>query len=68
MADCYKYLKNDEIDYNFNNNLDLYIQLPTFHQEVYWDLGLDINEEHKRQYDLDQEQDEDLHGDGRDEL
>lgn len=43
MADCYKFKEQSEIYRNFSNNLDINIQMPKFHTDVFWDLGKEIS-------------------------
>lgn len=43
MTDCYKFKEPAEITKNFNNNLDLIIEMPKFHTDVFWDLGKDVS-------------------------
>lgn len=43
MTDCYKYKHQQDINRNFNNNLDIIIKMPLFHTDVFWDLGKDIS-------------------------
>jgi hypothetical protein len=43
MADCYKFKEPAEITKNFNNNLDVVIEMPKFHTDVFWDLGKDVS-------------------------
>lgn len=43
MSDCYKFKEPAEIAKNFNNNLDLVIEMPKFHTDVFWDLGKDVS-------------------------
>jgi hypothetical protein len=43
MADCYKYKHPNDILRNFNNNLDIVIEMPKYHTDVFWDLAKDIS-------------------------
>lgn len=43
MADCYKFKEPAEITKKFNNNLDVIIEMPKFHTDVFWDLGKDVS-------------------------
>jgi len=43
MTDCYKFKYPSDIDNNFNNNLDIVIKMPTYHTDVFYDLGKDIS-------------------------
>jgi len=36
MADCYKYKQLSDIQKNFSNNLDIVLELPKHHTDVYW--------------------------------
>ena len=38
MADCYKFKGIDDIDKNFCNNLDIVLELPKHHTDVFWSL------------------------------
>lgn len=44
MGDYYKYKEKTDIDYNFTNNLSIDLKMPLFHQEVFWDLGIDLEQ------------------------
>lgn len=39
IGEYYKYKDLKDIENNFENNLDLFIQMPEFHSEVLWNLG-----------------------------
>ena len=43
MTDCYKFKHSNDIDNNFANNLDIVIKMPTYHTDVFYDLGKDIS-------------------------
>ena len=40
MADYYRVKQPKEIRSHFNNNLDIVVELPRYHTDVYWDSGL----------------------------
>jgi len=42
MADYYRVKHQKEIKNNFNSNLDIVIDLPRYHTDVYWDIGLGL--------------------------
>jgi hypothetical protein len=43
MAECYKYKHQSDIKRNFKNNLDIIIEMPRYHAEVLWDLGIELS-------------------------
>ena len=43
MAECYKYKHQSDIKRNFKNNLDIIIEMPRYHTEVLWDLGIELS-------------------------
>lgn len=43
VGDCYKYKHQSDIEKNFDNNLDVFIQMPKFHQDVIWNIGFDMS-------------------------
>ena len=42
MADYYRVKHQKEIRSNFSSNLDIVIELPRYHTDVYWDIGLGL--------------------------
>ena len=44
MGDYYKFKDPKEIDYCFNNNLDIQLKFAQFKDDVFWDLGLDLDQ------------------------
>jgi hypothetical protein len=43
MGECYRYKEQKDIDRNFENNLNIVVEMPRYHTDVFWDLGQDIS-------------------------
>ena len=43
MADCYKYKHLSDIQKNFSNNLDIILELPKHHTDVFWYPAMTIS-------------------------
>lgn len=43
LADCYKYKHQGDILKNFSNNLDIVIDMPKFHTDVFWHQAMFIS-------------------------
>ena len=43
MTECYKYKDIKDINRKFDNNLNIVIEMPKYHTDVFWDLGHDIS-------------------------
>lgn len=44
MADYYRRKTKTDVDYEFTNNLEITIKLPTFRSEVFYDLCIDLEQ------------------------
>lgn len=42
MGECYKYKRITDIQRNFENNLSITLEMPKFHTDVFYDLGIEI--------------------------
>lgn len=43
LGECFKYKKITDINRNFDNSLNIVFDMPKYHTDVFWDLGMDIS-------------------------